>query len=432
MKESPKIFEEKLPEKLSDPRLDKDVVFGNKQLSDYFEKYKTTYPFDFEEYKKMLDKEILSRSLLVHEPYFFWFGDCYKNYVATYMCLFDHSDFLTLQWKLYISIMAVSTLRCEYLLSFLETEFILKSGELSWLTSGLSKVPEKLQKLSKINNILAHQPWNLTQKDLQDLFDSAWNKEELIEAVLILVFFHRVASINESMKFSFQESDSEIEEITKLIDNTKSCEKNPLFNFLTVINNPDSPEWEDDEDTGKKNSKGDITRQDSEKDEEAEVELPMDTSQAPLTKKTHKEPHRKSKREHLKIKKEMKIEDDESSIQSDRQSRRSKFVNSALIHMSSYCTKYSDFDLYSHSYLHSMVFNWAEEGYYILTNICAKEIEIFNNEMDYIFNLTSNTIGGGEKRIDTFHFRNTIRCYIEKIFGIVNDDFNYSQVGLLN
>lgn len=35
-------------------------------------------------------------------------------------------------------------------------------------------------------------------------------------------------------------------------------------------------------------------------------------------------------------------------------------------------------------------------------------------------------IGGDNKKLDTFHFRNTIKSYVEKILGVVNEDYDYS------
>ena len=39
----------------------------------------------------------------------------------------------------------------EYLLSFFETEFLVKGGEVSWLTGGLNAIPVKLQKIEVLN-----------------------------------------------------------------------------------------------------------------------------------------------------------------------------------------------------------------------------------------------------------------------------------------
>ena len=42
----------------------------------------------------------------------------------------------------------------------------MKGGDVNWLVGGLVEVPEKLTKLSRVNNILAHQPWKLSKLEL--------------------------------------------------------------------------------------------------------------------------------------------------------------------------------------------------------------------------------------------------------------------------
>lgn len=38
------------------------------------------------------------------------------------------------------------------------------------------------------------------------------------------------------------------------------------------------------------------------------------------------------------------------------------------------------------------------------------------------------SIGGDKKKLDTFHYRNTINVYVDKILGLENETFDYSQV----
>ena len=61
---------------------------------------------------------------------------------------------------------AVSTIRSDYHLKHLKSIFLLKGGDEDWLLYGLEVADEKIQKLSKINNKLAHMPWKLTRKDI--------------------------------------------------------------------------------------------------------------------------------------------------------------------------------------------------------------------------------------------------------------------------
>lgn len=52
------------------------------------------------------------------------------------------------------------------MLRYLEMCFLIKGGDVNWLIVGLDEVPEKLRKLSRVNNILAHQPWKLSKLEL--------------------------------------------------------------------------------------------------------------------------------------------------------------------------------------------------------------------------------------------------------------------------
>lgn len=78
-----------------------------------------------------------------------------------------------------------------------------------------------------------------------------------------------------------------------------------------------------------------------------------------------------------------------------------------------------------------MEFNWSDQGYYILQNLKPEIIDLVNLELEEVMSLTSKTIGGGVKNIDTFHFRNAIKCYTELVLGIYNEDFNYSNMNKL-
>lgn len=146
--------------------------------------------------------------------------------------------------------MAVSTIKSEYLLSLLESQFLYYGGEETWINSGLSHVPNKLQSLAKINNIIAHQPWKLNSKDILELFEY-WTKEELLEALLLIVFFQRQASILESLKLRLRESDDEQEKISELIYAPQEKIGVQLFDCIAELNGTD----EDNENNEKEKEK---------------------------------------------------------------------------------------------------------------------------------------------------------------------------------
>jgi hypothetical protein len=136
----------------------------------------------------------------------------------------------------------VSTIRSDYHLQHLKAIFLLKGGDEEWLINGLEATNDKLRKLSKINNILAHQPWKLTKKDLDELFQGGkirWNMDEFIHASSILIFFHRLASNVESHRYSFN-NDMLKTNIGKIKENENikydTTGKNKLYNNLLEMN----------------------------------------------------------------------------------------------------------------------------------------------------------------------------------------------------
>ncbi len=178
-----------------------------KPLGGLFDKYTTSYPFSQEKANKEL-KILSERSgrLLIYEAFFLWFSDYVPHYVKSLEVLMDEEGLLPFDWRYFIALMAVSTIRSHYLLLHVKYQFLLKGGDEDWLVHGLSAVPEKLQKLSKLNNILAHQPWKLTLNDLNELLSKGWTREELVNAALILIYYHKLAAITEALKFKFIES----------------------------------------------------------------------------------------------------------------------------------------------------------------------------------------------------------------------------------
>jgi hypothetical protein len=63
-------------------------------------------------------------------------------------------------------------MKCDYLIRVTEDAFIFNGGDETWLMYGLDFVPTKLQKLGRLNNILAHQPWKIHDNDINVLINN--------------------------------------------------------------------------------------------------------------------------------------------------------------------------------------------------------------------------------------------------------------------
>jgi sestrin len=180
-------------------------------------------------------------SILVQENFFLWYSDYYRLYHKTLHSLMNEEGIMPVTWRYFIAIMAVSTMRSEYLLIHLQQTFLLKGGDENWLIYGLEIVPEKLKRLGKVNNYLAHQPWKLSNKDINEIIQSnknTFSKDEFVEASLILINYHRLASITESLKIKIKDKIQDNEN-TKIALNTVNVDlegKNKLYNNLIEMN----------------------------------------------------------------------------------------------------------------------------------------------------------------------------------------------------
>lgn len=121
-------------------------------------------------------------------------------------------------------------MKCDYLFHTLEELFISIGGDITWLLKGLDHVPQKLQALGKINNILAYQPWKFKLNYIEEIMkidnsQKTWNTRELLQACLIMIFFQKISAIIEGFNlnlneeivknFEIEKKHSEDEEICK-------------------------------------------------------------------------------------------------------------------------------------------------------------------------------------------------------------------------
>jgi len=103
---------------------------------------------------------------------------------------------VSLPWRNYIAILAVSKYRCDYLLRLQEEEFLLNQGDIQWIENP-SIMPEKLKKLDTINSILAYKPWILNNEHVSSLTSGkdAWSIGELVQVMIIFASFRMLAGL---------------------------------------------------------------------------------------------------------------------------------------------------------------------------------------------------------------------------------------------
>ncbi len=208
-----------------------------KPLDEFFDIYKSAYPFEKEKALEFLKSIESIGKIQFYEIFLFWFPDFYSLYKNTFNSTFNNSNgFIPITWKYYIGIMSASTNKCEFLFRHLEAEFLLNGGDENWLIYGLEIVPEKLRKLEKINNILAHQPWKLEEIDILEIYvktnPNYWNLNELVEAILVMVNFHRLSGVLESIKLGLGGAISLLSEELEVFSLKEKMQDSKLLKFI--------------------------------------------------------------------------------------------------------------------------------------------------------------------------------------------------------
>lgn len=324
-----------------------------KLLDEFFENYKSAYPFQKEKALECVKKIESLGKIEFHELFLFWFPEFYSLYKSTFEVILNpNKGCIPITWKYYIGIMAAATNKCEFLFRHLESEFLLNGGDETWLILGLEAVPEKLRKLEKINNILAHQPWKLKEVDLIDINVITnpiyWNSNELVEAVLVMVNFHRLSGVIESIKLGLGGAKNLSEEFevfsleeklqdSKLLKfiNDEEIVKTKIINELELLNEHTHLSQNFDtnvENTYKNNDNGNQREDDRINNNENSLNINnnSDTPKNIIGKRKFSEDNNSSKLN----------SSFENIVTSEDYSK----------HISNYCTVYLDFDSHSDKY----------------------------------------------------------------------------------
>ncbi|XP_031638139.1 sestrin homolog [Contarinia nasturtii] len=99
------------------------------------------------------------------------------------------------EYRHYLAIIAAARHQCVYLVNLHKKEFLDQNGDPNWL-NGLDFIPPKLRAIYNINKILAHRPWLLTKEHIERLTKGPnnWSLSELVHAIVLLSHFHSLSS----------------------------------------------------------------------------------------------------------------------------------------------------------------------------------------------------------------------------------------------
>ncbi|XP_067124841.1 sestrin-3 [Centruroides vittatus] len=306
---------------------------------------------------------------------------------------------LPYDYRHYIAIMAAARHRCTTLVNLQKQEFLLQQGNERWLR-GLDYIPQKLKDLAEINKILAHQPWLINRTHIEKLTKGKdnWSLSEVVHAIVILAHFHSLCS------FVFGSG------VSAEIDQEEGHTFQP-------INISDNGAIEVD---GCENSH--VTYE-----KESSVEEIMQKMRYILEQRTQKP----NKEERMKCFERVESQNAELPAGVDY---CSSLTTDLTRFMDDPDFTYQDFarrgEVSEISTFRIQDYSWDDHGYSLVNRLYNDVGVLLDEKFKKAYNLTYNTMGV-KNNVDTSMFRRAIWNYIQCIYGIRHDDYDYREVNEL-
>ncbi|XP_078042018.1 sestrin isoform X1 [Augochlora pura] len=322
-----------------------------------------------------------------------------------------------------IAIMAAGRHQCSYLINLQKGEFILQGGDPSWLR-GLKSIPGKLQDLYEINKILAHRPWLLNKTHIEKLTKGAdsWSLAEVVHAIVLLAHFHSLSSfvfscgINEELdnitghhyKDNVQENSNNLPTAKDKLSSSPKKIPNGDGKTENIPSPPSSPSIVGEQEVGVEALMERMKRL-SEKSESYQI------TQEELSKRFET------------------VETQSAELAAAPQ--RSSVLDSDIGHFIEDPTFiYQDFakrgQLNDIPTFRVQDYSWDDHGYSLVNRLYNDVGYLLDDKFKTAYYLTYFTMGT-HSEVDTSRFRRAIWNYIQCMFGIRHDDYDYNEVNQL-
>ena len=313
---------------------------------------------------------------------------CHEVYLSSFLrthhiLLHSHSAPLPAPMRHMIGIMASARLSCSYLLQQHRTELhrLAARGGTEWLDRGLAGFPAKIRKLSELNMVLAHRPWQITRDHVAELTQpgpDSWSLSELVYSIILMCHFHSLSSFVMSCVMMEPDVIGDIMSSNQIFSSEQESYKveELMKKMSTLSRNQDCPPPQEE----LQSSFNKIRKQTSDSD-------------------LHDLPH---------------IEPDITNYIRD--------VNFQYVDFAKRQDEFATFRIQD--------FTWDEEGYSTIARFDEDTAECLDDKFRTIYNLTYGTMGS-HTSIDTSLFRRASWNYIQCVWGIRHDDYDYHEVNEL-
>ncbi|KAF9352193.1 hypothetical protein BGX34_000128 [Mortierella sp. NVP85] len=129
-----------------------------------------------------------------------YFPAFWEKFEHSQTCMMNGPGPIPRPWRCYLAIMAASQYNCQYMVSMMKLDYLTNGGDPTWL-NGLQFTTQKIRNLAKLNGLMAHQPWLLKPRHIQELVcresnhnpHNVWTISELAQAMVILATVHSIS-----------------------------------------------------------------------------------------------------------------------------------------------------------------------------------------------------------------------------------------------
>jgi sestrin len=323
---------------------------------------------------------------------------------------------LPYDYRHFIAIMAAGRHQCSYLISLQKQEFLLQGGDHTWL-KGLSRIPQKLRDLYEINKILAHRPWLLTKSHIEKLTKGkdSWSLAEVVHAIVLLAHFHCLSSfvfgcgVNEELDQDGGHHNGSSDSAPPLGSSPRSVPSpTPLS---TAPSSRDAEPW---------------LASMSPVEQEVGVDMLMQRMKSLSERSEEFSQEEKTKRfEHV----------ENQSVELSPGLEPLTQVKADIGHFVDDPTfLYQDFarrgEVSDIPTFRVQDYSWDDHGYSLVNRLYNDVGNLLDEKFKTASNLTYYTMGG-RKDVDTSRFRRAIWNYIQCMYGIRHDDYDYGEVNQL-
>ncbi|XP_063237122.1 sestrin homolog isoform X2 [Bacillus rossius redtenbacheri] len=317
---------------------------------------------------------------------------------------------LPYDYRHFIAIMAAGRHQCSYLINLQKQEFLLQGGDHAWL-KGLSKIPQKLRDLYDINKILAHRPWLLNKTHIEKLTKGkdSWSLAEVVHAIVLLAHFHSLAS------FVFGCG------VNEELDQRGAGPGASPARGSSPLPVPAAPSRQDDAWAGP----GSLPPP-SPGEQEVGVEMLMQRMKSLSERSEEFSQEEKVKRfEHV----ENQSAELSPGLEPLTQVKADigQFVDDPAFLYQDFAKRGEVSDIPT---FRVQDYSWDDHGYSLVNRLYNDVGNLLDEKFKTAYNLTYYTMGG-LKDVDTSRFRRAIWNYIQCMFGIRHDDYDYGEVNQL-